>query len=476
MPALVIGKIPAETLNQNALTTLNEKEEFTKFLVCTPTQKYEHVIISSISTFFTSDHDYDPRRLKVILRTIDKDGLIFIPKSSSHQSIQRKALLTQFDKEGLWQTSSHLAGYDAFQNSPFGGTEFTSSLLYNTKEFIDHKITFYSAYTETIKEEYNLIQSRIERLKVMKYDLSSSNAIKDLFPTYSSTALFIVSLEELIDRLKAQKDALTLERIKVSLKEVNSILQSIIGHSQIKDKLTRIVLNFGRNWKSFSKQFNNFCIMGESGMGKTRISKIIGSVFEKIGLLSCGSVQVVSRADIVAPYVGQTAAKTRALLLDSLEGIVFVDEAYSLVEGGSRDYGTEAITEMINFMDKFVGMSVVIVSGYKGIMEKRFMKSNEGLSRRFPHRYVLQNYGVEELSEIVRRNVEEVSGSHPRLSDIIELVSDAFTKYKTPFKHHASDMVLISTYISEFIFEGDDVNSALKKGFDSFFKERFPKG
>jgi len=316
-----------------------------------------------------------------------------------------------------------------------------------------------------------LTQSRIERLKDLKYDLSSQNAIKDLFPTYSTTALFIVSLEELIDRLKEQNSTLTVEKVKCSLKEVQTVLHNIVGNKHIKEIITRIILNFGRNWRSFSKQFNNFCIMGESGIGKTEIAKVIGCVFSKIGLLSTGTVQVVSRSDIIASYVGQTAAKVRALLLDSLEGIVFIDEAYSLVEGGSKDYGTEAITELVNFLDKFVGMIIVVVAGYKNVMEKKFMKNNEGLPRRFPRRVELHGYSPEEMAEIVRKNIVEVSDTHPRTSDIISMITAATEKYKTPFKYHASDMVTVASKICENIFDGKE--DAIRKGFDAFLLERF---
>ncbi|MDD4563169.1 MAG: AAA family ATPase, partial [Syntrophomonadaceae bacterium] len=122
---------------------------------------------------------------------------------------------------------------------------------------------------------------------------------------------------------------------------------------------------------------------GNPGTGKTTVARILGRIFNEIGILSKGHLLEVERADLVGEYIGHTAQKTREILKRAMGGIVFIDEAYSLAQGGERDFGKEAITTLVKAMEDYRDNLVVILAGYSQEID-RFLKSNPGLRSRFP--------------------------------------------------------------------------------------------
>jgi len=93
------------------------------------------------------------------------------------------------------------------------------------------------------------------------------------------------------------------------------------------------------------------------------------------------------------------------VLMKGLEGVVFIDEAYQIARAGKQSHGDEALGEIVNFLDKYIGLSVVIVAGYKDEMMKNFLGANEGLARRFPLRLDLSNYTPADLFNIFWKTV-----------------------------------------------------------------------
>lgn len=139
---------------------------------------------------------------------------------------------------------------------------------------------------------------------------------------------------------------------------------------------------------------------GNPGTGKTTVARLIGQIYRAIGVLSRGQMVETSREDLVAPYVGQTAIKTRQIIERAKGGVLFIDEAYTLSEGSEHDFGIEAIDTLVKHMEDNRGDLVVIVAGYPDKM-RAFIDSNEGLQSRFTKFVDFEDYSVEEMMEIL---------------------------------------------------------------------------
>ena len=185
-------------------------------------------------------------------------------------------------------------------------------------------------------------------------------------------------------------------------------LDSLIGLDQIK-KDVRSLINLIKVRKLRQAQelkvpelSLHMVFTGNPGTGKTTVARLLARLYRSIGVLEKGTLLEVDRAGLVAGYVGQTALKTMDAVKKARGGILFVDEAYSLVPDGSgNDFGQEAISTILKAMEDMREELVVIVAGYPEPME-RFIASNPGLESRFGKYFQFEDYNGKELMDIFR--------------------------------------------------------------------------
>jgi SpoVK/Ycf46/Vps4 family AAA+-type ATPase len=132
----------------------------------------------------------------------------------------------------------------------------------------------------------------------------------------------------------------------------------------------------------------------------------LAQIFKALGILERGHLVECDRQSLVGGYVGQTAIKTTDMINKSMGGVLFIDEAYSLTDGGSSDYGREAVETILKRMEDQRGEFIVIAAGYSQNME-RFMESNPGLKSRFDRIFHFDDFTAEDLYVIAMNQLKD---------------------------------------------------------------------
>ena len=182
-------------------------------------------------------------------------------------------------------------------------------------------------------------------------------------------------------------------------------LNSLIGLCSVKDEMRslRNFISLQKKKKEKGLQTTDISLhtvfTGNPGTGKTTVARIVAAIFHEAGLLPTDNLIEVDRSGLVAEYIGQTAIKTNEVIDKAIGGVLFIDEAYALSQGGGNDFGKEAISTLIKRMEDDRGRFAVILAGYTEDMSD-FMNANPGLKSRFPRVINFPDYSVEELEQI----------------------------------------------------------------------------
>ncbi|WP_432774149.1 AAA family ATPase [Brevibacillus gelatini] len=189
-------------------------------------------------------------------------------------------------------------------------------------------------------------------------------------------------------------------------------LQSLIGLEAVKAELKKIAAYVAVQQERAARGLPRNAIelhavfTGNPGTGKTTVAKLYAQMLQEVGYLKRGHLVTASRADLVAGFVGQTAALTRRKVREALGGVLFIDEAYALLGPSQQDFGQEAIHTLVEEMTRHAENLVVVLAGYPGEMNGLLL-SNPGLLSRFKKYIHFPDYSVAELVQILQQAADK---------------------------------------------------------------------
>lgn len=270
--------------------------------------------------------------------------------------------------------------------------------------------------------------------------------------TYKHIDAKVESLSDLIDIIEKNEydsnteyniDLKALHGIKENLVQINSM----IGMKKIKTDILNQLIYFLQNLHvgNTGGDFKHTVIYGPPGTGKTEIAKMIGEMYSKLGILKRNVFKKVTRNDLVAGFLGQTAIKTRKVIDECMGGVLFIDEAYSLAcEDHNDSFAKECIDILCEALSNHKDDLMVIVAGYKDEMEKTFFQVNKGMKSRFIWQFETEEYNADALTRIFTKKIQEQGWNADSIST--NLQKWFHTKIET-FKYYGRDVEALITYV-----------------------------
>ncbi|SPM33285.1 type VII secretion AAA-ATPase EccA, partial [Mycobacterium rhizamassiliense] len=203
------------------------------------------------------------------------------------------------------------------------------------------------------------------------------------------------------------------ERKGVLLHEAERQLAEFIGLEEVKNQVSRlkssVAMEIVRKQRGLAvaQRAHHLVFAGPPGTGKTTIARVVAKIYCGLGLLKRENIREVHRADLIGQHIGETEAKTNAIIDSALDGVLFLDEAYALVATGAKnDFGLVAIDTLLARMENDRDRLVVIIAGYRADLDK-FLDTNEGLRSRFTRNITFPSYNGSELVEIANQMAQQ---------------------------------------------------------------------
>ena len=253
----------------------------------------------------------------------------------------------------------------------------------------------------------------IKQLVVEHVDICCEiNCIADL--------LRLVNEHPVVENVDYNVNMNALHRISEPLRK----LDAMVGMDSLKESVVDQIIYFMQDLHlhPLAKQsadkggaFNDYMhtvIYGPPGTGKTEVAQLIGAIFSRMGVLRKNKFRKVTRSDLIAGYLGQTAIKTADVIKECLGGVLFIDEAYALGSTDKRDsFSKECIDTLCEALSNHRSDLMVIVAGYEKDLNECFFSANPGLNSRFTWRFKIDDYTPAQLAKIYEKKVHDCGWS-----------------------------------------------------------------
>lgn len=282
------------------------------------------------------------------------------------------------------------------------------------QELINPRYMFRKISSDHFDCELQKIKDEERQLKASAFAAKTETVTITEEPELTDELEFTDELEEeLEEELELSEETKTEEKEEPEpekpskLEEYLSELNGLVGLQEVKTEINSLInlIKVRKMRESFNlpamEMSYHMVFTGEPGTGKTTVARLVAKIYKELGLLSRGNLVETDRSGLVAGYIGQTAIKVKEVTDRAIGGVLFIDEAYSLTNGGAQnDFGSEAIDTLVKVMEDHRDDLVVIVAGYRKEM-KEFLASNTGLVSRFNKFIDFADYTIEELLEIL---------------------------------------------------------------------------
>lgn len=364
----------------------------------------------------------------------------------------------------------------------FEDDEFLEGYLDSVKTSLRTNLNFYITRKNNIRKE----------LSSQKDDNSMITALK----TDTRLEMLNIELKSLTDVIASVRTRLKSIDLNKLKENFNNIIHNkrgfacIVGRDDIKDYIAGQIYSFYKNPKVFLSNSQGIVLTGNSGVGKTRIAKAIAYIYSNSYILDRDNIVEKTPKDITSHYVNEDKKMTFKSLLSSLGGVFFLDEAYGVSGTGislDRGHGEGSITEMVSFDTTYEGRYVPILAGYDREMQL-FMDSNQGLARRYPNKFLLEDYTSSQLTDILINTMNRTDPSivldETDSNFMYTCVEYLYQTSSEVFSKQASDMIklagkiLNSVYMSKHFNWVEGVQNATKRiylitcGFNSYLESK----
>jgi len=325
----------------------------------------------------------------------------------------------------------------------------TINYHYINNNFADTNFTGTNYYSIYLPSRWNTKTSYDMWMKKHEIDISTNFVVKEKEKKTINVEvekledlLKIINENEYSDDIEYNIDLKSLHNVKNELIKLNNMIGMNSMKKSILDQMLYFIqgLHKGKN----VSEFKHTVIYGQPGTGKTEVAKIVGEMYAKLGILKNNIFKKVTRNDLIAGYLGQTALKTRKVIDECLGGVLFIDEAYSLASSENSDiYSKECIDTICEALSDHKDNLMVIIAGYKEELEETFFRANRGLESRFIWRFMMDKYTPAEMMKIFKKKVAENEWS---FEDEDKITEKWFIEKKNDFTSFGRDMELLLSY------------------------------